>query len=266
MKFDVMKPQKIVIIDDSLTATNELKEEIARFEHLKVIGQAQTKEKAIKILKNETPDIVFLDVQLELDHITGFDLLKELKELKLLNFIVIFYTAYEKYAVNAIRASAFDFLLKPLDPIQLSIVISRIQNNSDLKTNTNVEKLIDQLTSSSKIALQTNTGLRFVKLQSIVFVRLDKSSVYRNGHISVYLVDGEKINLMPSITLKKIRTVLQEDSFFEISRQTIINLHYLNEIENGTDNRCVMCQPYSEVQLKISRNQMCKLRRNFCLV
>lgn len=261
-----MKKQNVIIIDDSLASISDLKDELARYEHLHVTGHAQTREKAIKLIIKENPDIVFLDVQLEIDRNTGFDLLQELKALKLVNFIVVFYTAYEKYAIKAIRASAFDFLLKPVDPLQLSVVISRIQANPVFNANTNVEKLINQLCVSQKIGLQTNTTLRFVKLQSIVFIQLEKSSVYKGGQVAVYLVDGEKISLAPSVTLKKIKAKLDDDSFFEISRRCIINIHYLEEVENGDANCCVMCQPYSGVKLKMSRQNLVELRHRYSLV
>lgn len=261
-----MNCQKVVIIDDTPTAITELTEELQRYENLKVVGYAQTQEKAIKLIRKENPDIVFLDVQLEIDRVSGFDLLRELKELKLLNFIVVFYTAYEKYAIDAIRASAFDFLTKPIDPLQLSVVVSRIQSNLLSNTNTNIEKLIDQLCPSRKIGLQTIKDIRFVKLQSIVFIQLEKEKKLGFGHIVVHLIDGNSIKLASSTTLKKLKRVINDENFFEISRQTIVNLHYLEEVENGHEHHCVMCDPYSGVQLKISRNQMSELRRKFSLI
>ena len=132
-----MNYQKVVIIDDSSANIIDLKEELARYEHIKIVGTATRREKAIQLIRKEKPEIVFLDVQLDPDGITGFDLLRELKFQKLVNFIVIFYTAYEKYAIEAIGVSAFDFLLKPIDTTHLSIIISRIQENPVFNTNTN---------------------------------------------------------------------------------------------------------------------------------
>ncbi|MCG6187697.1 LytR/AlgR family response regulator transcription factor [Maribellus maritimus] len=258
-----MNYQKIAIIDDSSANIKDLKEELARYQHIKIVGSATQREQAIRLIKNEKPDVVFLDVQLELDGITGFELLQELKELELVNFVVIFYTAYEKYAIEAIRASAFDFLLKPIDPIQLSIVISRIQANPVFNTNINVEKLINQLSPSPKVALQTIKGTRFVKHQSIVFIQLEnKGRVAKQ--VVVNLIDGEKIKLAGNITINGMLKKIDNNDFFKISRQTIVNIHYLDEIENSSDI-CRMANPYRGVELKVSRNHMSELRRKFSL-
>lgn len=261
-----MIKQKTIIIDDNPQAIKELKEYLLHYEHIEFAGYATNREKAIALIKKESPDVVFLDVQLENDGITGFDLLKELKDKKLVNFIIVFYTGFEKYAVQAIRASAFDYLLKPVDPVQLSIVISRIQANPVFNTNTNVEKLIDQLSPSRKIGLLTVQGIRFVKLQSIVFINLEKNERFRVGQLVVHLVDGERVVLSSGATIKKLMDTLADDVFFEICRQTIINLHYLSEVENGVENVCRMTEPYQGVPLKISRNQMTELRRRFSLI
>lgn len=260
-----MNFQKVAIIDDASGNIRDLKEELARFEHIKIVGTATRRDRAVLLIQNEKPDIVFLDVQLDSDGITGFDLLRDLKEQKLVNFIVVFYTAYEKYAIEAIRASAFDFLLKPIDPIQLSIIISRILANPVFNTKTNVEKLIDQLCASPKIALPTITGVRFVKHQSIVFIRLENNGVLNGGNLVIYLIDGEKIKLAGNITLAGILKKLNNDNFFKISRQAIVNIHYLHEVENSPQNICRMADPYEGVKLKVSRNQMMELRRKYSL-
>ena len=261
-----MIKQKTIIIDDNPQAISELKEYLLKYEHIEFAGYATNREKAFALIKKEAPDVVFLDVQLENDGITGFDLLKELKQKSLVNFIIVFYTGFQKYAVDAIRASAFDYLLKPVDPVQLSIVISRIQSNPVFNTNTNVEKLIDQLSPSRKIGLLTIQGIRFVKLQSLVFINLEKNERFKAGHLVAHLIDGERVVLSGGTTIKKLMDALGDDSFFEICRQTIINLHYLSEVENGTDNICRMTEPYQGVPLRISRNQLTELRRKFSLI
>ena len=268
-----MLQQKVVIIDDLKNAIEDLKDNLSKYEHLKVVGHASTSEDAITVIKKHKPDIVFLDVQLEIDGTTGFDLLKKLKEKKMVDFVIVFYTSYEKYAVEAIRASAFDFLTKPVDPLQLSIIISRIQANPVFNTNTNVEKLIDQLAPSRKIALQTFKGIRFVKLQSIVFMTVERSQGFlnRGGQVAVCLIDGETIQLSGNVTLKKLKEMINDENFFDISRQTIVNLHYLQEVEQRYDekgnkyNVSIMSDPYAGVELVVSRNQMTELRRRFSL-
>lgn len=260
-----MDKHKVIIIDDNRANIKELRKELARFDNLCVVGDATHRQQAIKLVKHENPNIVFLDVELAHDGITGFELLEELKALKIADFAVVFYTAYKKYAIDAIRASAFDYLLKPIDPIQLSGIISRILANPVFETNIHVEKLIDQLCCSPKIALQTVMGIRLVKQQSIVFAQVETNGKIKGGNVLVYLINGDKIKLSGNLTLCRLLERIDSSDFFKISRQAAININYLCEIDNSPGNVCRMTQPYQKIDLKVSRNQMQALRRKFSL-
>lgn len=113
-----------IVVDDEQSCIDRLSDLLATHcQHsVRLIGTASSVDDGVKAITNARPDVIFLDVQL--DESTGFDLLKQLNEIR---FEVIFTTAFEKYAVQAFKFSAIDYLLKPVDPDDLMQAVKKLE-------------------------------------------------------------------------------------------------------------------------------------------
>jgi len=125
---------KTIIIDDDKIATEQLKTELAKYSMLDICGNAYTGTEGRILLLETNPDLIFLDV--ELPDCMGFDFLHSVKNLLKKDCHVVFYTAYNKYLIKALREKAFDYLLKPINQDELSIVLGRVLDESYAKPET----------------------------------------------------------------------------------------------------------------------------------
>jgi two-component system LytT family response regulator len=212
---------KAVIVDDEDGARNVLRMIIAaNCPEVEVVGEAADVPKAVQIIQQHEPDLVFLDI--EMPGYTGFQLLDFFNNP---NFYIIFTTAYSQHALKAFEVSAIDYLLKPIDEDKLIVAIEKVKKIS-LKT-TRVEQLaVLKKTlagdTPDKIAVPVAEGLLFVNLKDIEY--LEASGSYTH----LYLHDGSK--LLISKKLGEFEPVLTADQqFFRPHRSFIINLLHLKQ-------------------------------------
>ena len=118
------KVYRTVIIDDEESAIDNLCFELQRYSYISVEGKAKTGTLGLKIIERVRPDLVFLDV--ELPDMLGMDVVARLEGYVSWNMKIVFYTAHDRYVIDALRAKAFDFLLKPVEPAELQTVLSRL--------------------------------------------------------------------------------------------------------------------------------------------
>ena len=160
---------KAIIVDDELKARENLQILLQDFvQGVEVVALCQNISEAIEAVKLHSPEIVFLDIQLQRE--SGFDLLTKLKEI---NFEVIFTTAYTEYAIKAFKFSAIDYLLKPIDIEDLKKSVSKVEKRVGNNMTSRLTELVQNLKFGSnenfKIALPTLEGLVFVKVNDIVY-------------------------------------------------------------------------------------------------
>jgi len=179
---------RTVIIDDERNNLDNLRELITAYcPELILSGEAMNAEQGIELIRSVQPQLVFLDIQMPGK--TGFDMLKELDQ----NFEVIFVTAFEKFAIEALRFSALDYLLKPISIKELQDAVAKaVQKIAQHDKNRNLENLVAYLMQQNerenhRIALSTQKETRFVKPQEII--RCESS----NNYTTVYLTDGSKL-------------------------------------------------------------------------
>ncbi|MBC7866314.1 MAG: response regulator, partial [Gloeobacteraceae cyanobacterium ES-bin-316] len=153
-----------VIIDDEKSSRNSLKQKLSNhFADIEIIGECENAEAAIKLLAEQKPDILFLDV--EMPRMNGFSLLQQLPDK---NFEVIFITAYDHYAIKAIKFSALDYLVKPVAIEDLKIAIEKlVKKRNTSSSNERLEMLLKNLATDKKelqrIAIPSMEGLQFVE-------------------------------------------------------------------------------------------------------
>ncbi len=232
---------RAVVVDDESKAREYLTGLInTGFEDVEVVGEAFGVESGMKIIVEEKPELLFLDVQMQDG--TGFDLLAGIDRT---NLQVIFVSAYDYFAITAIKFSAVDFLLKPVELVELQKAIDKIRQQKSL---TEVKQKLDLLLNNvhriDKIALPSLYGIEFVLIEDIVRCQAD------NNYTTFYLTGGEKI--MVSKTLKEYEDILTTKGFFRIHKSDIINLAYLKKYIKGEGGTVIM---EDGTELQVSRRR-----------
>ncbi|MCF8404843.1 MAG: LytTR family DNA-binding domain-containing protein [Bacteroidales bacterium] len=231
-----------LIIDDESNARNALKNLLAKHcPEILVKGEANCVADGVALIKAENPDLVFLDVQMPDG--TGFDLLEKIGNVK---FKVIFASAYDKFAIQAFRFSAIDYLQKPVEPEKLVDACSKLVPGDDRyeELNKKLEVLLSNKNSFEKIALPTLDGIIFVKIKDIMHCESD------NNYTNFFLKEGKKI--IVSKTLKEYDEMLTPFNFFRIHKSHLINLAYLERYKKGEGGFVVM---ENGAELEVSRRR-----------
>ena len=192
------------------------------------------------------PDLIFLDIQMP--KMNGFDMLKKIGNI---NFEVIFTTAYDQYAINAVRTSALDYLLKPVDDQDLKAAIEKCKERMvEKKTRLRFETLFNNLQNRNPldktIALSGLDGISFVKMSDILRVEA-------NGrYAKFYLVNKETI--VVSKTLGDFEEILSANQFFRIHDSSIINLNHVKKYIRG-DGGTVLLSDNTELDVARRRKE-----------
>lgn len=210
-----------VIIDDERQAREVLQKLIKRYFDDKVVVKAlaESVEEGVKQIHKYNPQLVFLDIEMPIEN--GFELFKYFDHF---HFDVVFTTAYKQFAIKAIKYSALDYLLKPINFIDLREAISRLEQKMDLdQKQERIETLISNLSIGedirSKIALPTMEGFRLEMINSIIYCEADEN------YTKIHLTSGEML-LVPR-TLKVIEELLPSSHFFRIHKSYLINLNFV---------------------------------------
>ncbi len=232
---------KALIIDDELKARNILNHYIENFiPEITEIKQADSVDSALEILQNYEPGIVFLDV--EMPHKNGFDFLVSLKDP---SFDVIFTTAYNQYAIQAIRFSALDYLLKPVDPDELKAAVLRHQEKKEsvLEKKQLFDNLVQNMDKKEirdfRIAVPSNEGVYFFTIDEILRLEADRSYTH------IHLVG--KRPFIASKTLKHFEEMLDEFQFIRTHKSHLVNPRHITRVSN--DNEFVLLTDGSKVEV-----------------
>ena len=207
---------RALIIEDEAQAISALKSELKlHCSDVEIIGEAKSVKDGIEKIKLLNPELIFLDIQLS-DGL-GFDILELNKDY---NFKVIFTTAYSQYAIKAIKFSALDYLLKPIDSQELIFAIEKALKNSKNDESIKIQNFIQNKNEAKKkIALQTSEGFSIFEIETII--RCSAESNYT----CVYFANGKKT--LFSKTLKEFEDLLCTSGFERIHHSHIINLNHL---------------------------------------
>lgn len=228
-----------VIIDDEENARIGFKKLLERYfsETVRVVGLSASVSEGVKDIIKFSPDIVFLDIEMPVNN--GFKLFDYFKEY---TFEVIFTTAFKEYAIDAIKHAALDYLLKPINQIDLREAFKKYNQHQNVLTrNKRIETLINNLNTpdslQQKIALPTSNGYQMEPINKIMYCKADIN------YSDVFLNDGTIIKL--SKTLKSVEESLPEKIFVRIHKTYLLNINYVKKfirhpspiviIENNTE-------------------------------
>jgi two-component system, LytTR family, response regulator len=257
-----MKDSKTIrtaIIDDKQEHIDSLKGHLSLFPEIELCGCATRYKQASKLLIDENPDLVFLDIEMPCKN--GFELLNEARETGS-EFSVIFYTAYDKYMIRALRESAFDFILKPVRYEELKDAIDRFKIQHHFHSET-VPMLLSQgqTVKSEIIALPTYYGIQFMNINRILMFRSSKTNLVAKSSWEGVLTDKTTMRLARGVSAERISSHFK-DRFFQINQSCIVNLSYLSIVEYKT-RQCTLLSPFDKIELTVSRTQLSKLKERF---
>ncbi|MDF2380652.1 response regulator transcription factor [Nostoc ellipsosporum NOK] len=225
---------KAVIVEDEQLNRQFLSQLVTGFcPELELAGTASDVEEAVAMIQSVKPDIVFLDI--ELQTATGFEMLERVQPQ--FSFQVIFTTAFDHYAIKAIRCSAVDYILKPIGMEELQQAVSRaIAAIQTKQTHANLELLLRNIKHTRgedfSISLSTSEGMEFVPLSSII--RLEAKGPYT----TFFMKNGSQ--LMVSKNLKEYEMMLTEHGFFRLHNSYIVNLREVKKMVRTDGGYAVM--------------------------
>ena len=262
---------KVVIVDDEPQSIHRLQNDLATQDDFEVIATSSSAVSAKNLVMSVQPDVLFLDV--EMPGQTGLEVLQSLREEMPMELIVVFYSAFDKYMIEALRASAFDFLLKPYQQEELELIVGRIRQkmkdgkdgdekessaapdssscpSASVMASQKTQELagVNGLlpTSAKRLAIQTISGLLMLKPDDVFSCTFDEAT-----HLwQLKLSNGQIYKLKKQATAKTILSM--SPSLAQVRQDCIINLDYLLCIENYT-LRCIFSPPFDQEEITVSR-------------
>lgn len=250
-----MDKYKVVIVDDDEVALENLSFELKKDARFSLEGTARNGKQGKKLIAKVQPDLLFLDV--EMPDMTGMEMLQEMRDGIAWNMRIIFYTAYDKYMIQAIREAAFDYMLKPFEEQNLRDILARF---------------IKKVETSQRVplfaGLPLHTGQTF-----IVFTPTNDMRALRPAEIGFFRYWSDRkqweviLNNQPPLVLRRGMTAEQitqySPGFVQIHQSYIINIDYLILIK---DCKCILYPPFDKVtELLVSRKFKKELQDKFCL-
>jgi two-component system, LytTR family, response regulator len=226
---------RTIIIDDEYNAREFLEKLITRYFPNKflVLDKCESVDEAILSIEKYNPELVFLDVQMP--NKNGFQLFKELNKVK---FEVIFTTAHSEFAIDAIKCSALDYLLKPINYIDLLETIKKYDDKQHKASQGEKLKLLLENIDTggsefNKIALPTESGFELLKTNAILYCEAD------SNYCKIVCLDGKNITL--SKTLKYIEELLPNSIFQRIHKSYLVNLNYVTRFSKTNELLVELC-------------------------
>jgi len=238
------KPLRAIVVDDERLVRRELIALLSNFRQIQVVGEAEDVPSAIKVIAEQNPDVLFLDIQRPRE--TGFDLLEKIQT----RARIVFVTAFNEYAVRAFEVNALDYLLKPIDPERLSQTIERLTYEGAVETSD-----MRKLEYSDRLFLMLGTQMRFLKLDHIVLINA------AGDYSEVTTADGQK-----SLTTKRMKeweSRLPEQNFCRVHRSIIVNLEYVERVEDWFNFSYRLFLRGCAEPIIMSRRLSAKLRERF---
>ncbi|QOD60403.1 response regulator transcription factor [Polaribacter haliotis] len=215
-----------ILIDDERKALAILKNKLERLcPNVTIIGETQDPEEGLELINTLQPQLVFLDVAMPI--MSGFDILSKIASPK---FEIIFATAFDDYAIEAIKHCAIGYLVKPIDNEDLVITVNKAIKNIEEKTALEKNKLLIEnlgihTFQKKKIVIPSQQGLEFVEINKIIFCE------GTDGYTKIHFIDDKPI--LSSYSIGHFFKLLENQDFYLIHKSYLINVDciekYLNE-------------------------------------
>jgi two-component system, LytTR family, response regulator LytT len=259
-----------IIIDDEKPAREELAFLLKGFAEINVIGQGKNGVEAVSLIKEHSPDLVFLDVQMP--GLDGFGVLKKLVERKMKVPHVVFATAFDHYAVQAFDVNAVDYVLKPFDKARISKAIQRARREIEAHTSPaeRLEQLLHRLGASQavsakpgvpapvKLLVRSQQRLLLVDGEDVIFASIIDDLV------SIMAKDAEGSSNYR--TLDELNDALDSESFWKPHRSYLVNIRCIKEVVPWFKSTYMLkMNDKKQTQIPVSRSQIKRMRELFNL-
>jgi len=237
-----------IIVDDEQHAIDVFLDVLTELPEIEVVATVNNVDEAVNSIIQHKPALVFLDV--EMPGKNGFELIHEIKDFKT-QPCIIFVTAFNEYAIDAIRHTAFDYLLKPVSTLDLKKAIERFkQKRCEEIKQQHFEKLISNL-PLGKIKFNTRSGSFFLHPDEIIYVQAE------GNYTEIFLADGSAKIVCEYLSL--VFEKLPKEFFFRVSRSVLINLKYLTAIDRKK-RICKLLNNGQDYSIRISSKLMNSLQ------
>jgi two-component system LytT family response regulator len=234
-----------IIIDDEKKCISLLQKMLnTAFPEIEIIATTTQPDEGIKLIRIHEPNIVFLDI--EMPNKNGFELVEATKDIP---YNVVFTTAYQQYAIKAIKFAALDYLLKPIDADELKEAIFRFKSKQkneqrDKQLNLLFDNLKSNTSNYNRLSLATNEGVIFINTADILYCEAS------GGYTFFYMKNGDKF--ITSKTLKEYEEILVENHFFRIHHSYLINLSEIKRYIKGDGGTAIMS---NNIELPVSKRR-----------
>jgi two-component system, LytTR family, response regulator len=225
---------KTIVVDDEARSRQTIAELLQKYcPEVEVSGLAESGDDAFNLILKENPPLVFLDI--EMPYEDGFDFLRRFESIP---FEVIFITAFNQYAIQAIRTCALDYLLKPLSINDLKNAVDRAKLRiNDRQSSGRYELLMQNISSKNtdghhKLAIPTREGFEFLDIKNIIALEAD------GGYTNIRLSDGKKA--VSTRNLKEYEEILPQTIFFRPHHSYLINLNHIRNYHKGEGGYVIM--------------------------
>jgi two-component system LytT family response regulator len=236
---------KALIIDDEKHCIDNLQWQLKQYcPEVEVIATCKNAETGLNEIYRQQPQLVFLDV--EMPGMSGFQMLEKLTDI---NFDIVFTTAFDQYAIRAIKFGALDYLVKPVDKDELRAAVDKVEKHSHGESLKQLTALLTHIRKSNdlsfqKIALPTMHGYELIPLNNIMYCES------KNNYTDVQLNNGQ--HMLISRTLKEIGELLDMSPFFRIHNSYLVNLQYAIRYIKGDGGALVL---NNDISVPVSRNK-----------
>lgn len=213
---------KILIIEDQPYIRKSLISMVASYsKEIHISGECGTVSEALILVKSTKPDIVLLDINLEDGN--GFDFLNNQPKI---DFKIIFVTAYEEFALKAIKNGAIDYILKPIDEQELHNALDKVLDTLSPSTSTQLEIIKNHIKGKKeRIVLSLQDGYQIIQLSQLLYCKSD------GGYTTFYLVNGKQY--MASKSLKAFEEQLPIANFIRVHQSYIINIKFAKKLDKS---------------------------------
>lgn len=241
---------KILIVDDEKLARDIVKTHLADFSNVEIIAECSNGFEALKVMNENRPDIMFLDIQMP--KINGFELLELLEDPP----VIVFSTAYDQYALKAFEVNATDYLLKPFDEERFNEAMGKATDA--LKNKKGFKEKVEKLVKHAGETIETLSRVVVKKQQKISVIPIDKLNYIeaQDDYVMLHTQDGK---FLKQKTMKYFEQHLPSENFIRIHRSYILNINYMKQIELfEKDSHKVLLK--NEDRLPVSKSGYGKLK------
>jgi len=253
-------PINTVIVDDERPARDELTFLLKGFPEINVVAQGKNGLEAVSLIKEHSPDLVFLDVHMP--GLDGFGVIKKLAERKLRVPQIVFATAYDNYAIQAFDVNAVDYVLKPFDKARIAKAIQRAKRMLEANTSAveRLETLVGQLSLPTgrtaqpiKILVKSQARMFLVDAEAIIYASI------QDGAVTVFSREAEGVSNYR--TIEELAASLDADTFWRAHRSYLVNINHIKEVVPWFKSSYMLkMNDKRNTEIPVSRSQTKRLR------